>query len=141
MDETRTHIEPGHPLQGPHIAPGTFVPLLLRLEPASVLIEVGRPLAVLGRHTEADVRLAFSAVSRHHCRVFFEAGQWRVADLNSLNGVFVNDERVAETALYTGDVLRLGEVTLVVESGTPLRGRRPEGDEMLRQIAESLPPE
>ena len=114
MDKRREiHPDVAHGLQGPHDKVATFTPLRLRL-PDGAPLEVKRSRAVLGRHSEADVRLAFADVSRRHCLVAFEMGQWRVYDLDSLNGVYVNDERIVEAALYAGDVLRLGDVPLTV---------------------------
>ena len=45
---------------------------------------------LIGRHSQADIRLPLPDVSRRHCRFFFGEGVWQVLDLNSLNGVFLN---------------------------------------------------
>ncbi len=114
-----------------------FVPL--RLRPTSGTgrgpIEVTGRSAVVGRHTDADVRLPAPDVSRFHCRLAFEAGCWRMCDLDSLNGVYVNGERMAEAPLYAGDQLRVGGVWFVVECAAPA----PRQVELLKQIAEVLP--
>ena len=72
--------EAGHGLKGPHWdlaesceLPRDFVPLRLEMQgldaPQQLLVEVARPAAVVGRHTCADVRLAYPDVSRRHCRL------------------------------------------------------------------------
>jgi pSer/pThr/pTyr-binding forkhead associated (FHA) protein len=125
-----------HPAQGPHFdLPAGFVPLRLCVEAERLHIEIVCPIAIVGRHTEADVRFAYPDVSRRHCQLVFDNGQWRIFDLKSLNGVFVNNVPAAEATLYEGDQLRIGCVKLLVESGTPLRISH----EKLRQIAEVLP--
>ncbi len=128
-----------HALHGPHLEPPThFVPLRLFTERERVHIEVTRPVAVLGRHSGAELRFAFPEVSRRHCRFVFENAQWRVFDLDSLNGVILNGERVVEATLYAGDRLRCGCVRLLVESATslqPVPGIR----DKLRQIVDALP--
>jgi hypothetical protein len=139
MDEMREiYGDAGHGLRGPHHE--GFAPLRLRTEPGRVPIVVARPEAVVGRHTEVDVRLAFPEVSRRHCRLAFEQGQWRVHDLNSLNGVFVNDDRMADAPLFEGDRLRVGPIVLVVEAATARRACGPE-ELVIRQIVAQLPSE
>jgi pSer/pThr/pTyr-binding forkhead associated (FHA) protein len=134
MAEMReVYDDPGHALRGPHQdMPESFSPLRLRTEPGEMPIVVVRHIAIVGRHSGADVRLAHPEVSRRHCRLVFEQGVWRVYDLNSLNGVFINDARLAAAPLYTGDRLRIGPVILRIESAT---------QQVLRQIADRMPPE
>jgi pSer/pThr/pTyr-binding forkhead associated (FHA) protein len=143
MTEKRVIIGHGsHSAQGPHLPmPAGFVPLRLRVEAERVTIEVACSLAVIGRHTDTDIRLAYPDVSRHHCQLRFEDGQWRVQDLNSVNGIRVNNEPTAQATLYAGDLLRVGCVPLLVLSATPVRltKSQAEQNDKLRQIAEVLP--
>lgn len=121
-----------HPLQGPHqdtLPPG-FAPLQLLLLPGGLRIDLSRPDMMLGRHSAADIRLALPDVSRRHCRFVFQHGAWKVIDLNSLNGVFVNDERMQEAVLYEGDRVRIGSFTFQVHMESPHLATRP-----LRQSA------
>ena len=67
-----------------------FTPLHLLLQPGGLVVELNRPEMMLGRHSQSDIRVALPDVSRRHCRFVFEAGQWHLFDLNSLNGTFVN---------------------------------------------------
>lgn len=85
-----------------------FVSLQLESEPSGLHLEVTMPRALMGRHSQADVRLPMPEISRRHCRLEFDDGRWRVVDLESANGVFVNGERVQEACLYEGDCLQLG---------------------------------
>ena len=95
--------------------PADFVPLRLLLQPGGLSVEFNQPDMLVGRHSAADVRLSLPDVSRRHCRFLFSDGAWRVFDLNSLNGVFVNGERLQEAALYHGDRIRIGSLTFEVE--------------------------
>ena len=144
MTESREIISHAqHGPQGPHlILPIGFVPLLLSIEPRQLDVEVMRAVAIVGRHSDADLQLAYPDVSRHHCRLAFDNGQWRICDLNSTNGVYLNKARIIEAALYAGDVLHIGSVHLLVKSATPAYAfeRRESGKhEKLRQIIERLP--
>src|SRR5262245_58857234 len=111
-----------------------FVPLRLQLQPGGLSVEMTRPDMLLGRHSEADVRLALPDVSRRHCRFVFTDGGWQVLELNSLNGVFVNDERLDVSTLRHGDRLRIASLTFAVELG-----HLAPDEDVLRSIAGALP--
>jgi hypothetical protein len=70
---------------------------------------------VIGRWAEAGLSLSDSAVSHRHALVEeIDGGIW-ARDLGSTNGVFVNDVRIHEkTSLQAGDVIRLGELELIL---------------------------
>jgi pSer/pThr/pTyr-binding forkhead associated (FHA) protein len=97
--------------------PAAFRPLRLLLKPGGLVVELNRPEMVVGRHSSSDVRLGLPDVSRRHCRFVFAEGRWQVFDLNSLNGVFVNDERVQQATLEHGDLVRLGGFTFEADLG------------------------
>lgn len=110
----------GHILQPPHFEVraadfAEFRPLYLVLEPDGSRIAVIQPNSIVGRHSDTDIRLPWPDVSRRHCRLAWENGQWRIIDLNSTNGVFVNGERMHEANLYDGDKLGIAHVTFRVE--------------------------
>jgi predicted component of type VI protein secretion system len=151
MDDPRLDAEAGErPVQGPHWAPGrpddaapAWVPLRLLL-PDGQVVECTRPDLVVGRHSHADIRLPLPDVSRRHCRLVCRDGGWQVVDLNSLNGVFVNGERVRQATLHHRDQLRVGGFTLEVdlEPGDPtvrLSDEDHPPDGVLRSIADALP--
>jgi pSer/pThr/pTyr-binding forkhead associated (FHA) protein len=117
--------------------PPDFVPLRLVLQPSGApLIEVNRPDMLVGRHTEADIRLPLPDVSRRHCRLVFTEGCWQVIDLNSLNGVQVNGEQVLQAPLENGDLLRIGGFTFAVDLTAPAAGLGSAGH--VRSIVETL---
>lgn len=95
--------------------PEDFVPLRLILQPSGAAVEFTQPDILLGRHSQADVRLPLPDVSRRHCRFFFGQGVWQVLDLNSLNGVFVNGEPVRQATLRQGDLIRIGGFIFAVD--------------------------
>jgi predicted component of type VI protein secretion system len=142
----------GLPVQGPHWhrhspvePPAAVVPLRLVLQSSGYAFELTRPEVVVGRHSAADVRLPLPDVSRRHCRFVFAGDCWQVFDLNSLNGLFVNGERVKEAVLQNGDIIRLGGFTLVVDLHIPKQTIPLTGEDhgstgsVGRNLAESLP--
>jgi hypothetical protein len=103
--------------RSPLPVPADFVPLRLILQPSGASVELTQPDVLMGRHSQADVRLPLPDVSRRHCRFFFGQGAWQVLDLNSLNGVFVNGEPIRQTTLKQGDLIRIGGFTFAVDLG------------------------
>lgn len=71
----------------------------------------------LGRRVDNHVALADGFVSGHHCRVEKMGDGWHLLDLNSTNGTFVNDRRVANVLLRNGDVIKLGRYRFRVADG------------------------
>jgi pSer/pThr/pTyr-binding forkhead associated (FHA) protein len=127
---------PWHPrLHGGAEAPPGFVPLRLVLQPSGAAVEVTRPDTLVGRHSEADIRLPLPDVSRRHCRLVFAEGGWQVIDLNSLNGLQVNGEQVLQAPLDQGDLLRIGGFTFMVDLA-PAAGLEPSGH--VESIARTL---
>lgn len=67
---------------------------------------------VLGRAADCDHVIPDHAVSRHHCRLDWLFEGYRVTDLGSSNGTFVNDVQVSEYVLGEGDLVTLGATRL-----------------------------
>ncbi len=66
----------------------------------------------IGRSREAKVKLPHPLVSRKHCEVFERDGQLFVRDLGSLNGTYVDSQKIeSEQALEPNHLLTLGTVT------------------------------
>jgi len=66
----------------------------------------------LGRGQGCGLRLPFEGISREHARVEPCRAGWRVRDLRSRNGTFVNERRVAARELRAGDALTIGAVNV-----------------------------
>ena len=74
---------------------------------------------VIGRGTEADIRLPDTGVSRKHVDVVLDGGTAFVEDLGSTNGTLVNGRRISRQALADGDVIRIGHSVLVYRQDGP----------------------
>lgn len=84
-------------------------------EPAVTFRLLPGSVKTLGRAVRADFIVEAPLVSRFHCRfTTSEAGQLEVADLESTNGTFVNDRKVQQAVLASGDRLRVGRLELSV---------------------------
>jgi hypothetical protein len=127
MDDSRTS------------ATADFLPLRLRLHPGDHVIDLTSPDVLLGRQGDVDLRMPQPDVSRQHCRFQFSHGGWRVVDLDSLNGVYVNGARIRRmSVIHAGDQIRICGIEFDVEepaSAAPVDG--PSG--IVRRIAEAMP--
>ena len=70
----------------------------------------------IGRSATAQVCLEDATVSRRHAILMREDDAVRVLDDRSLNGVFVNGERVSSRELKDGDVVQIGRNEILFEA-------------------------
>jgi pSer/pThr/pTyr-binding forkhead associated (FHA) protein len=80
-------------------------------------------LTTAGRHPDSDIFLDDVTVSRRHAEFYRHASGFTVRDVGSLNGTYVNRERIEETALHDGDEVQVGKFRL-----TFLAARRSQAD-------------
>ena len=66
-----------------------------------------------GRHPESDIFLDDITVSRRHAEFSKSHGGYTVRDVGSLNGTYVNRERIEEAVLVSGDEVQIGKFKLV----------------------------
>ena len=70
-----------------------------------------------GRHPESDIFLDDITVSRRHVEIRREGSGYVVYDAGSLNGTYLNRERVDSAPLRNGDELQIGTFKLVFLTG------------------------
>ena len=73
----------------------------------------------VGRVEDNSFQIAEPSVSSHHCEVMLRGNDIIVKDLNSTNGTFINGEKVTEATLKPGQILRLGQIEMRLETDTP----------------------
>jgi pSer/pThr/pTyr-binding forkhead associated (FHA) protein len=83
----------------------------------------GRPQVVrldahdvtFGRAETSTVRLDDPYISDHHAKVFLSDDEWRITDMGSTNGTFLNQVKVTSpTPIAAGDQLGIGKTTVQV---------------------------
>ncbi len=87
-------------------------------EPAQLVV-LGRRFvlgdaSVLGRDREVEIRLSDEGTSRRHARIVRDEAGYRIEDLGSRNGTFVNGHRVRGVELKSGDKIALGAETILL---------------------------
>lgn len=102
--------------------PGDGV-LVVRAGPnAGSTFAVDKDLITAGRHPDSDIFLDDITVSRRHAEVVRTEGGLRVRDVGSLNGTYLNRERIEEGDLNDGDVVQVGKFKLVYVAGPETDG-------------------
>ncbi len=106
-------------------------------------VKLDKPRLLIGRRTTADVQFTSTDVSREHAEIVLDGGRYRLHDLGSSFGTFVNGEQVTEHVLASGDTIRLGRsgaVEIVFWPGGESSALRQSTSEVgdLRQMAAIL---
>lgn len=70
-------------------------------------------VTTIGRHADSDIALDDITVSRRHSEIHFSGGDYIVRDAGSLNGTYVNQQRIDVIELRQGDELQVGKFRLV----------------------------
>ncbi len=79
--------------------------------------ELDEPLVTIGRLPENSISIANMGISRRHVRIEQNTEQkYVVTDLNSLNGTFVNGNKVKKHQLSSGDKIAIGKYTILFET-------------------------
>ena len=73
----------------------------------------------IGRVEDNTFQIAEPSVSSHHCEVLLRGNDVVIKDLNSTNGSYINGEKITERVIKPGQILRLGQVELRLETDAP----------------------
>lgn len=74
----------------------------------------------VGRVEDNAFQIADPSVSSHHCEIQLKGSEVLIRDLNSTNGSFINGEKINEATLKVGQTLRLGQIELRIDDGSPM---------------------
>ncbi len=127
-----------------------LVPLIAGSAPT---IALQRPVLLVGRHPECDVRIDLPQVSRRHCCLALAYDRATIRDLGSKHGVRVNGRIIEESRLLPGDEIAIGHLLYRFEDATappppppapaaqadrPTPRRKPNPDESYPQLPVNL---
>jgi pSer/pThr/pTyr-binding forkhead associated (FHA) protein len=76
-----------------------------------------RAVTPAGRHSRSEIFLDDLSVSRRHAEFRRESDEFKVIDVGSLNGTYVNREPVDSAVLANGDQIQIGKFCLVFRTG------------------------
>ncbi|MEY4605910.1 MAG: hypothetical protein RLY45_670 [Actinomycetota bacterium] len=94
--------------------PRGMATLVMRNGPlAGTSVSLSSRLTRIGRHSESELQLDDVTVSRRHAEIERVGDGYVVRDDGSLNGTYVNGERVDEATLQQGDEVQVGKFRLI----------------------------
>ncbi len=95
----------------PAHSPGIYgkIEVLVGNQQISSYLVTDNPLPIGRDPGQSLVIIQEPIVSKLHCQIFSRGGKVFVRDLNSTNGIYVNDEKVGERELQNNDVIFLGK--------------------------------
>ncbi len=92
----------------------TSASLVVRNGPqAGITLVLDDAVTRLGRADDCEISLDDITVSRWHAEILRDGDNYRVRDAGSLNGTYVNNERINESSLRQGDELQVGKFRMV----------------------------
>ena len=97
--------------------------LILEGPDAGKRFELKAEPVTLGRDSSNAVRLMDHEVSRRHAEIRCVGDVYRLVDLHSANGTFLNEESITDVVLRSGDRLRLGQSILAFQGLSTDEGR------------------
>lgn len=87
-------------------------PIQIKIE--NQIYEFEKASVSIGKKINSDIFLDNIKVSRQHARFLYEDECWKIEDLNSLNGTWLNGQRIKKTRLKENDTLQIDDVQLTI---------------------------
>jgi pSer/pThr/pTyr-binding forkhead associated (FHA) protein len=115
--ELETEAEGETALPQRDLEQGQAILLVQRGPVAGSKFLIDKDVTTAGRNPQSDIFLDDVTVSRKHARFRREGNRFFVHDDGSLNGTYVNRQRVEDTELANGDELQIGKFKLVFYTG------------------------
>jgi hypothetical protein len=100
------------------LPPGSALLVVKRGPNAGSRFLLDADVTTAGRHPDSDIFLDDVTVSRRHAEFLREGGGFVVRDVGSLNGTYLNRERIESIALAGGDEVQIGKYRLVFLTGS-----------------------
>ena len=92
----------------------------------------------IGRGQKCDIRILDDEISRLHAELRHEGKGWKITDLNSSNGLYVNGHKVASQRIVLGDQIQMGGTALRFSSTADSESRRPDSVNLLGSVDDEL---
>jgi hypothetical protein len=107
---------------------GSALLLVMRGPNAGSRFRLDGGLTTAGRHPDSDIFLDDVTVSRRHAEFYRQGAFFTVRDVGSLNGTYVNRERIEEAHLTGGDEVQIGKFRLLFLTSQNLAPRASSAD-------------
>jgi len=106
----RQNNKHGNTINFPEVKPYAF---LITQDESKMRYPITRTTCRIGRSKNNEITLRDNSVSRRHAEIHRDQGdEFTLIDLNSLNGVFVNNEKIGRYKLQEDDIMEIGDISL-----------------------------
>lgn len=75
-------------------------------------IKLDKPEIVIGRTPDCDLPINQGSISRRHCQIVRDGGEYKLRDMDSTNHTYLNEQPVIEAWLSDGDHITVGQTVL-----------------------------
>jgi hypothetical protein len=99
------------------IESGEVVLMIKKGPEAGARFKIEKPVTAAGRHPESDIFLDDITVSRRHAEIRKVDSDYQIVDIGSLNGTYVNKERIDQAILHNGDEVQIGKFRMLFFQG------------------------
>ena len=94
--------------------------ILLKFKNSEIkTIETEKVEVTIGRNSNCDIHIDNLSVSKQHAKIFKQDGAYVIEDLNSTNGTYVNNRRVARAIINNNDEINIGKHSLIIRFKAP----------------------
>ena len=106
-------LMPVESVSAPGVAPGAAMLIVRRGPGEGTTFTLDSERVTVGRADDAALMLDDVTVSRRHAQFVRNGGVWSVSDAGSLNGTYVNRERIDRAGLHGGEEIQIGKYRFV----------------------------
>jgi hypothetical protein len=110
-DEVEEEVEVSPPRED--LEAGRAVLVIKKGPDAGMSFTMDRETITIGRHPESDIFLDDITVSRRHAEIKRSGGSYTITDMGSLNGTYLNRERIESCPLKNGDEIQIGKYRML----------------------------
>jgi len=114
--EVEEEVEVSLPIES--LEKGSAVLVIKKGPDAGMRFTINRDVISIGRHPESDIFLDDITVSRRHAEIHRDGDDFSLLDTGSLNGTYLNRERIETSPLESGDEIQIGKFRLLFFAGT-----------------------
>lgn len=111
--EAEVEMEEDIKIPEKELAAGGAMLVVKRGPNAGTRFVMTKEVTTAGRHPESEIFLDDITVSRRHAEIRRTDSTYKIVDMGSLNGTYVNKLRVEETELSSGDEIQIGKFRLI----------------------------
>jgi len=115
-EEEEEELEIAAPRQP--LARGSALLIIKKGPDVGMSFTIDRDRVSIGRHPESDIFLDDITVSRRHAEIQRQGDSFLLTDTGSLNGTYLNRERIESAPLQGGDEIQVGKYKLLFYAGT-----------------------